>query len=311
MTNPIKIIDFAVYTPETSLDLMTLAEKFDLSEDFLTTKTGFTSVARKNDEETASSMAEKAVLSLFERDYSLKSRVKCLIFVTQNPDGYGLPHASAILHQKLDLPTDVAAFDISLGCSGWVYGLCIATSFMEANGLDDGLLITADPYSGILDPDDRNTQLLFGDAACATVLSRSAKGWSPGIYRFGTDGKGANALAVDNNRILSMNGRAVFNFSAKTAPDCIRDTVQANALTLDDIDKFVVHQGSRYIVDTIGKRLEQEDKTPFFSPEIGNSVSSTIPLVLASGACDDCRRIIVCGFGVGLSWASTVLTKTK
>jgi 3-oxoacyl-[acyl-carrier-protein] synthase III len=311
MTDLVKIVDCLAYQPKDRLDLIELSEKFNTDADFLKNKTGFLKVARKSPEQTASDLAEKAVLLAFEKDPSLRSRAKCLIVVTQNPDGFGLPHASAILHQKLDLPKDVAAFDISLGCSGWVYGLSIATSFMQANNIEDGLLVTSDPYSSVLDPDDRNTQLLFGDAATVTVLSQAKSGWSPGRFKFGTDGSGASSLMVDETRTLHMNGRAVFNFSAKVAPVCIRETLADNKLDLDDVDQVVLHQGSRYIVDTIGKRIGKPEKTPFFENDIGNSVSSTIPMILASGACDQSKKIVVCGFGVGLSWAATVLTNHR
>src|SRR5579862_3498453 len=148
---------------------------------------------------------------------------------------------------------------------------------MEANGIRNGLLVTSDPYSKVLDPADRNTTLLFGDAAVATLLSGDAPQWSIGKFIFGTDGSHAGDLVVNEDRRLFMNGRAIFNFSATRVPQALRDTLEANELTLDGIDKVLLHQGSRYIVDTIGQRLGAKEKTPFLAGSVGNTVSSSIP----------------------------------
>ena len=113
-----------------------------------------------------------------------------LIVVTQNGDGEGLPHTAAIVQHKLGLPTRVAAFDISLGCSGFVYGLYALKGFLDATGGQNGIMVTADPYSKVIDREDRITSLLFGDAATATWLGESPI-WQLGEVHFGTDGSGA------------------------------------------------------------------------------------------------------------------------
>ena len=199
--------------------------------------------------------------------------VECLIVITQNPDGFGLPHCSAIVHDKLGLPQTCAAFDISLGCSGFVYGLSAITAFMEQNGLTTGLLVTADPYSKVINDEDRNTSLLFGDGAAATLITDRPV-WRAGKYVFGTAGKHRNALKVNDARKLEMNGRTVFTFSATAVPPAIEKTLADNGLTIDNIDCVLLHQGSKFIVDTIAKRLDAEEKTGFHAGEYGNTVSS-------------------------------------
>jgi 3-oxoacyl-[acyl-carrier-protein] synthase-3 len=206
------------------------------------------------------------------------------------------------------LPSACAAFDISLGCSGYVYGLSVAKAFMESNGLRRGLFFTADPYSKVIDHSDKDTALLFGDAATVTVLDDTPT-WEIGRFRFGTDGTASQAIHVGDDRILRMNGRAVFEFSATKVPPMIEDVVADNGLTLDDIDLFLLHQGSRYIVSTIRKRLKiDEARAPFQAEETGNSVSSTLPLLLAD-VDGEVSNVVLAGFGVGLSWAGTVLTR--
>jgi len=305
----IGIADIAGYVPEGRVNLEERLEQFGVTRSFLEEKTGSLQVAVKNEGQETSDLAEAAVRALAERQAGLLERVEMLVLVTQNPDGYGLPHTSAILHGRLGLLDSVAAFDVSLGCSGWVYGLSIAKSFMESNGLHHGLLVTADPYSKVVDPEDRNTALLFGDAATATLLSDDGVEWDIGRFVFGTDGTRAADLRVQDNRKLFMNGRSIFTFSATRVPGCITDALRRNDLGADQVDRYLLHQGSRFIVDTIGKRLGAEERTPFLAGAVGNTVSSTIPLMLGDGACRNDNSVVACGFGVGLSWAATVLRR--
>jgi 3-oxoacyl-[acyl-carrier-protein] synthase III len=302
------IRDIAAYVPAGRIEAAELGTRFSASPEFLRDKTGCLSLARRAEGEDTSDLAAASLERLFDTHPQLRSALKLLVVVTQTPDGRGLPHVSGKLHGRFELPSDVAAFDISLGCSGWVYGLAVATALMEANGLDDGVLVTADPYSKILEPNDRDTNLLFGDAATATWLTRERPRWRPGKFVLQSHGQGWKELAVDpGSGHLRMNGRAVFMFSAKIAPECIREALRRNETALEDVDHVLVHQGSKYIVDTIGERLGVPQKTPFLAAEVGNTVSSSIPLMLASGRFDADRLLAVAGFGVGLSCAATIL----
>lgn len=240
--------------------------------------------------------------------------VDCLVVCTQNPDGSGLPHTSAVVHGKLGLPAQCACFDVSLGCSGYVYGLSIVQSFMQQNRLARGLLFTADPYSKIIDPKDKNTALLFGDAATVTLLDAAEQPgrWRMGPFRFATRGKDGAAL---ENRAgtLAMNGRAVFNFSATEVPPQVSALLADAGLKAEDVDLFLFHQGSRFIVDQLAKRLDlPAAKVPVNLAEQGNTVSSSLPLLLQEHLGDSrLRRILLSGFGVGLSWASCLLTRAE
>ena len=257
----------------------------------------------------ASDLCVKAYKNLLDKIDLDKNDIDCCIVVTQNPD-FNIPHTSAIVHGKLDFPHECACFDISLGCSGYVYGLSNIISFMQSNNLKNGLLFTADPYSDIIDKDDKNTALLFGDGATVTYINNEAK-FVPKDFRFGTDGSGYKELLC--NEKLYMNGRAVFNFTATTIPKHIHKILEQNNLEDQDIDKYILHQGSKYIVDTIRKRLKvSEDKVPFDMYEYGNTVSSSIPIILEKEMQkDQNKKLVISGFGVGLSWASAILEKIK
>lgn len=302
------IADIAYYLPEGRLNNLDRAASLEATEELLRDKIGVTQVSRKDAEHQASDLAVLAARKLFDKGAVKSEEVDCLLVVTQNPDGCGLPHVSARVHGKLGLGRHCAAFDISLGCSGFVYALSVMTALMEAQGLKRGLLLTADPYSNIVSPTDRNTTLLFGDGAAATLITDQPV-WRVGRFDLGSDGSDWEQIEVKTDTgELYMNGRAVLNFAAKIVPESIRNAMRINAVEMDDVDRFVLHQGSRHIVTQLAKRLEvPADKAPFLAGDYGNTVSSSIPIMMAQGAVDDDRVVVLSGFGVGLSWASTVL----
>jgi 3-oxoacyl-[acyl-carrier-protein] synthase-3 len=282
-----------------------------VDEAFLREKSGMMRLAIREAHEETSDLCSKAFANLQQKVTIRPSDIDCIVVCTQNPDGRGLPHTSARVHAVLGFPDSCAAFDISLGCSGFVYGLSVIQGFMQANGFRRGILFTADPYSKVIDERDKNTSLLFGDAAAATLVT-DVPAWRTGRFMFGSRGQDRDAIRVDpDSGKLSLNGRAVFTFSATVVPENINAMLAANGLTTAEIDYFILHQGSRFIVDTIRKRLGvAEQKAPFMAADYGNTVSSSIPIVLSEVA-PEFGRVVIAGFGVGLSWASSVLYRTE
>ncbi len=299
----------AYIRPEGRISNADRLEKFQATEALLRDKIGVEHVSVKPTEQETSDMCVDVARKLFETGAVTPEDVECIVVVTQNPDGHGLPHTAAIVHGKLGLADKCAAFDISLGCSGFVYALSVIRGFMEANGMRRGLLFTADPYSKVVDTDDRNTAMLFGDGA-AVALMTDAPDWRTAKFDFGTRGGAWESLRVLDDGKLFMNGRAVFQFSATEVPKSVERVLAMNELTLDDIDRFVFHQGSKYIVTAIGRRLDIQDRAAFTAGGFGNTVSSSIPIALARDLKPTDRRVLISGFGVGLSWATTVLERT-
>ena len=278
-----------------------------LDDDFIENKIGVKSHSLKEENEKSSDLCVKAFDNLIKKiDIDIES-IDCCVVVTQNPD-FNIPHTSAIVHGKLGLLNKCACFDISLGCSGYVYGLSNILAFMKNNGLKNGLLFTSDPYSDIIDKEDKNTALIFGDGSTVTYISEDAI-FVPQDFSFGTNGSSYKELICEDK--LYMNGRAVFNFTATIIPTHIQELLKKNELNDNNIDKYVLHQGSKYIVDTIRKRLKvDESKVPFDMYEYGNTISSSIPIILEKEIRNIKNNIIVVsGFGVGLSWASSILKK--
>ena len=302
------ITEIASYLPKKRISNYDKKEKFNIDDNFIEKKIGVKYHTIKEENEKASDLCVKAFKNLQEKMYIDKSKIDCLIVVTQNPD-YNIPHTSAIVHGKLELLQNCACFDISLGCSGYVYGLSIIISFMKYNNLKNGLLFTADPYSEIIDYNDKNTDLLFGDGATVTYISDNCI-YKPKVFKFGTNGSGYKDILCEDK--LYMNGRGVFNFTATTIPKHIKELLEENGLSDSDIDKYILHQGSKYIVDTIRKRLKvDKEKVPFDMYEYGNTVSSSIPIILEKELHKGYSRLLLSAYGIGLSWGSGVLEKSK
>jgi len=307
----IGIKSIASFIPVESVDNLEQGKRFGENEDFVRGKIGALHLPRMPAGQDTSDMAVAAIQALLSSTPGLElQNVDALIVVTQNPDGYGLPHTAAIVQNKIGLPTSVAAFDISLGCSGYVHGLYAMKGFLEASGLSNGLLVTADPYSKVVNPDDKVTSLLFGDAATATWIGYEPR-WHLQNVAYGTDGAGSEYLKVDAN-CLYMNGRQVFNFALTKVEPHIRSLLQRQGLSPESVDMYLLHQGSAAIVDAISKRFG-ENSTRFIKDieETGNTISSSIPLLLQKYAMqtEALETLLISGFGVGMSWASAILSK--
>ncbi|MHB0925484.1 MAG: ketoacyl-ACP synthase III [Gallionellaceae bacterium] len=300
----------ASHVPPNFIDNIEQAQAFGETEEFIKNKIGAIRLPRKEEHQETSDLALLAVQALFKKCPELnKGGIDALVVVTQNPDGEGLPHTAAILQNKLGLSVTVAAFDVSLGCSGYVYGLFILKGFLEASGLSNGILVTADPYSKILASGDRVTNLLFGDAATATWLGKSPL-WCLDAVAYGTDGLGADYLKVDQHR-LQMNGRRVYNFASNQVEPHIKQLLERENLSPADIDLFCLHQGSAAILDGIAKHFgDLSERFVKDMTNTGNTVSSSIPLLLETRVLSGgLNRILISGFGVGFSWATAIISK--
>ena len=281
--------------------------------------------------ESVSDMATKAALNLFESNSNIRpENIDFLIICTQSPD-YFLPSTACIVQDRLRLPTSCGAFDFNLGCSGYEYGLAIAKGYITAQIAKNVLLITAEAYNKHIHPLDKGNRTIFGDAASATLVS--TEGFAEiGDFVFGTDGSRADSLIVRtgakahpekandltfddggnpiSSDFLYMNGAEIFNFTLRTVPKMVEDTLKKNALTKDDIDLYIFHQANKFMLNHLKKKLKIDD-TKFFinMANVGNTVSSTIPIALKDAQDLNLLHgsVLIAGFGVGLSWGACSL----
>lgn len=305
----IGVAGVGVYLPECRVSNIERGEKAGKPVSFIEDKIGFMHLARKAKEEETSDLCIKAFEALASRIDVPPADIDCVVVCTQNPDAHGLPHTASVVHKKLGLSHDVAAFDISLGCSGYVYSLSAVKAFMAENGLHRGLLFTADPYSKIISPTDPDTDLLFGDGATVTLLTDDGPRFRILRGRFASNGSMGHSICVpEPGAPLSMHGSNVFKFSMTVVPAQIKSYLDDIGVDIDDVSLFLLHQGSRFIVENLARKLGvPAEKAPFMAADIGNTVSSTIPIMLAERFDSIRGLVIICGFGVGLSWATLAL----
>jgi len=229
-----------------------------------------------------------------------------LVVVTQTPD-IRIPPTANILHGRLGLPSSCVAFDVNQGCSGYVYGLQIAGSLVQA-GLRRVLMLAGDCLSTVVSPNDRATEPLFGDAASATYLEYDAD--APRLsVGCGSDGKGASHLRLDHgdNECLYMSGASVFEFASSTVPTLVEQTLEQAGLTLDDIDAVVPHQPNATMLEHLRQkcRVPNERWVAGVVEHYGNVSSASIPLALVLSGRRG--RLLLVGFGGGWSYGGAIV----
>jgi 3-oxoacyl-[acyl-carrier-protein] synthase-3 len=324
------------YLPKKSLSNEELSIIFpDWDADKIYNKLGIKYRSIAADNEFASDLAVNAAELLFVNNSVEKSEIDYVIYCTQSPD-YFLPTTACILQERLGLSIHCGAIDINQGCSGFIYGLGLAKGLIVAGIAKNILFLTAETYSKYLHPSDKSNRTIFGDAATATLISTEGM-FEIGNMYFGTNGKGAKNLIVENGGtrnsnyrapieadlektdfnakdFLFMNGPEIFNFTLETIPQILEKTLAKNNLKQEDIDFFIFHQANKYLLDNLQKKMKIT-KEKFYNniENTGNTVSCTIPIALknsiVNGVLKKNDTILLAGFGVGYSWSGCVITK--
>lgn len=271
-----------------------------------------------------------AAESLLEDTGWLRDSVDVLIFVSQTPD-YILPATACALHGRLGLPTGCAAFDVNLGCSGYVYGLWLAANLLNG-GASRVLLLAGDTISRIVSPLDRSVAYLFGDAGTATALEYQP-GAPPMHFELGTAGVAKDHLIVPaggfrtqsvpqtalrfereggnirSEQDLAMNGGEIFAFTLNVVPEMCRAVLKQAGWSLESIDFFVMHQANQFMLRHLRRQMHiSEEKFVVALENYGNTSSASIPLAMNDALGQRLRtcpaRLLLAGFGVGFSWAA-------
>jgi len=326
----IKAISY--YLPENVLTNEQLAQEFpEWSVEKIMAKVGVNQRHIAAQDETATDMAIAAAQKLFNGGID-RQTIDYVLLCTQSPD-YFLPTSACIIQDRLGLSKNVGALDFNQGCSGYVYGLSLAKGLICANIAKNVLLLTAETYTKLLHPKDKGNRTIFGDAATATLVS--TEGFAEiGAFSLGTDGSGAENLIVrtgaarcpeksgevrfdsDNNPLspdyIYMNGSEIFAFTLETVPDLVNKTLEKNNIEKDAVDLFLFHQANKYMLDFLRKKLKiEKEKFYIYLSEVGNTVSSTIPIAIyeamKSGNLQKGMKSLLAGFGVGYSWGGVVL----
>ena len=329
----IAAIDYAL--PERRVSNEMLAEQHPTWQmDQVVLRTGVKERAWCSASETALDLAEAACRKVLACANWAVNDVDAVLFCTQSPD-HVMPPNACLLQDRLGLSKAVAALDFSLACSGFIYGLYLAKALIGSNAARRVLLVTAETYSKWMHPDDRGPLTLFGDGAAATLIAGGRIGIETIVV--GTDGHGASTFMIPaggarqpasgktkqpvtdqsgNVRTaenIYMNGGAVLDFVKKEIPSFVRGLLKRARLTLDSVDLVIFHQASKITLDHLNHALHIPPSKQFSNiAYVGNTVSASIPMALRDaelqGVLRPNMRVLLVGFGVGLSWGGCILT---
>lgn len=288
---------------------------------------------------TASDLCAAAAEKLLNELGWERSSIRAVLFLSQTPD-YIAPATACLLQERLGLPKTCAAIDLNMGCSGYVYGLSLASQFVRGiaageNGQGRVLLLVGDTVSRMLSPQDRATVMLFGDAGSATALEFDESA-APMVFTLGTDGSGAKHLMVpvggaraprtpqtslrterENGNVRSdedlyMNGAEVFTFALAQVPAMVKETCRAAGWNLEEADGVVMHQSNSFMLNHLRKRMKiAEEKFLVALDGFGNTSCASIPVALthqwAGSRSESPRKLLMVGYGLGWSWGGAAI----
>lgn len=311
------ILDIEIFLPKKVLTNRQISQKFpEYSVEKIGEKIGINERKLVSDNEFASDLAINASRKLFKKANFDSKEVDYILYCTQSPE-YIIPTNACLIQHRLEISTSAGAIDINQGCSGYIYGLSLAKGLLASNQANNILLITSDTYSLYLDENDKSNRTIFGDGSSATLISNVGK-YKIGGFVLGSDGSGFEHLILKNSGLkgfnfkkpeLYMNGPKIFEFTIKIIPPLINKILEKNNSILEEIDAFVFHQANKFMLEHLRKKIKiPKEKFMYSMENSGNTVSSTIPIVLKNIQHKNYRKILICGFGVGLSWGGTILS---
>lgn len=328
----IGITGLAAAVPKNTIDNYKYTQFFD-EEDVkeIVDKVGIKERRFAPEDMCASDLCFAAAEQLIQDMKINKEEIDLLIFVSQTPD-YKMPATSIMLQHRLGLGKHVAAFDISLGCSAFVYGLSVVYGLMQSGGFRKALLLDGETRSKVYSPKDRKTAFLFGDGGVAALIERDEK-FGKSFFSLNSDGSLSHLIKMDaggyrnpssietlTEKVVDehgnirtdehgyMNGADVFNFVLSEIPKNFKSILEASGNTNETIDFNMFHQANDYMNAYLAKKLKLEsDKVPSCIAQFGNTSSVSIPLTIASQLQNKLKghkKLMLCGFGVGMSWAT-------
>ena len=329
------ISGISAVVPKTVIDNNNFTDIFNEKEIKNTIKTTGIAKRRFADEDVCSSdLCYEAADMLFDEMEIERNSIDLLIFVSQTPD-YHQPATACIIQNRLGLSKSTGAFDINLACSGYIYGLSTAFSYVSQDGINRVLLLVGETLSKIISKKDKATSLLFGDGGTATLIEKKDKN-AISYFSLNSDGAGESVLKIEgggyrnqssgktlkfkeyndgsirSDEHLFMDGMEAFNFTMREVPKDIKRVLKYSQYSLDKVDYIVFHQANKFMTDFFAKKLKYPiDRVPYSLQKFGNTSAVSIPLTIVSEMKDllddQNKRIIMSGYGGGLSWGTVLL----
>ncbi len=308
----------SIYIPSNKISNEDITKRFpDWNSEQIFEKIGIKNRNRTSEDEFTSDIAVKAVENLIHETGINKEDVDYLMVCTQSPD-YFLPTTACLVQDRVGLRKTSGAIDINQGCSGYIYGLSLADALVTSGQFKNVVLVTAETYTKYIHKEDKGNISLFGDASTATLIGEQGR-YRIGKFNLGSDGSGAENLIMKNgatknrktqddsdlDNFLFMNGKEIFNFTAKNIPNLVKENLKKNNFEIDDIQQFIFHQANSFMLNFLRKKIEiSEEKFVLEMENVGNTVSSSIPIAFKKIFNEDYMNVMLVGFGVGYSWGA-------
>lgn len=323
------IIGIGSYVPEKVLTNFDLEKMVDTNDEWIRTRTGISERRIAEDYQATSDLAYEAAKKAIEDAGIDKDEIGLLVVATMTPD-HLTPSTACILQEKLGLK-NAGAFDLGAACSGFVYAMVTASNFIATGAYKNVLVVGAETLSKVMNWEDRNTCIIFGDGAGAVVLGEVEAGEGIISSHFASDGSGASAIEIAaggsrnpaseetvkaKEHFMTMAGQEVFKFAVKAIPDTVKKNLEKADMNVNDIDLFVPHQANYRIIDSAAKRLKiSSDKFTMNLDKYGNTSGASIPLAMdeafKSGKIKKGDNVMLVGFGAGLAYASCLFKWSK
>ena len=320
---------FGSYIPEKVLSNFDLEKMVDTSDEWIMTRTGISERRIANEEETVSHMGKEAALQALKKANMSPDDIDLIITSTMSPDT--LCPSTATLIQHGIKAYNSAAFDISAACSGFIYGLSIASAYIQSGLAKNILLVSTEKNSAFVDYEDRNTCVIFGDGAGACIITNEGPGLVVRSFDIGADGseghliqipaggskRPASSETVDQRlHYIKMNGRETFKHAVRRMESSAKSCLEKAEIDEKDIRWIVPHQANLRIIEALAKRFEiPHDHVAITIGKYGNTSSSTIPIaldiLLSEGKIVPKDILLLAAFGAGLAWGSAILEATE
>lgn len=323
--NRVGILGYGHYLPDGTLTNHELAARFKKTEAWIEERTGIRERRIADVNIATSDMAVNAALSALEKAKLAPENIDLIIVATTTSDMV-FPSTACLVQQKIGA-VKAAAFDISAACTGFIYGLDIAEKYVLSGQYKNVLLIGADKYSHLTNPNDLNTSILFGDGAGAIIVGKVPEGYGSLGNILGSDGTGADLLSVpaggsrhpishelldSKSNTIVMNGREVFQFAVKIFEKMIKQIIAESGIKLDDINIIIPHQANKRILRSVSERLKIDPGKMYCNIEnYGNMSAASVPVALSeacrNGKIKNGDIVLLIGFGAGLSWGACLM----
>lgn len=303
------IIGMGKYVPEKAIANKDFEKVLDTSDEWIRSRTGIENRFIAENEET-SDLAYKAAVQAIENAGITPDQIGLIVVATVTQD-QNFPSVACQIQERLGI-SGCGAMDVSAACSGFIYGTAIAKQFIESNNYEYVLVVGVEKLSKIVDWDDRNTAVLFGDGASAAVLGKVSEGRGILAFELGADGTGGKHLYLNPENHIAMNGREVFKFAVRQMGESAVNVLEKAGLTKEDVDYLVPHQANIRIMEAARERLDlPEEKMSKTIQKYGNTSAASIGISivedLESGKIKDDDIVVLVGFGGGLTWGALAL----